>query len=38
MSETVLVTDVAYSLESIGQFCCNRGDLENAFDELKGQW
>jgi hypothetical protein len=34
----VLVTDVAYPLESIGQLYRDRADAENAFDELKNQW
>ena len=34
----MLVTDVAYPLESIGQLYCDRADAENAFDELKTQW
>jgi hypothetical protein len=33
----VLVTDVAYPLESIGQLYRDRADAENAFDELKNQ-
>ena len=35
---TVLVTDVAYPLESIGQLYRDRCDCENGFDELKNQW
>ena len=35
---TVLVTDVAYPLESIAQLYRDRGDCENGFDELKNQW
>jgi hypothetical protein len=34
----VLVTDVAYPLESIGQLYRDRADAENGFDELKNQW
>ena len=34
----MLVTDVAYPLESIGQLYRDRADAENAFDELKNQW
>lgn len=34
----VLVTDVAYPLESIGQLYRDQADAENAFDELKNQW
>jgi hypothetical protein len=34
----VLVTDVDYPLESIGQLYRDRADAENAFDELKNQW
>lgn len=34
----VLVTDVAYPLEAIGQLYRDRADAENAFDELKNQW
>jgi len=34
----VLVTDVAYPLEAIGQLHRDRADAENAFDELKNQW
>jgi Transposase DDE domain group 1 len=34
----VLVTDVEYPLESIGQLYRDRADAENAFDELKNQW
>ena len=34
----VLVTDVAYPLESIAQLYRDRADAENAFDELKNQW
>jgi hypothetical protein len=34
----VLVTDVSYSPESIGQLCRDRADAENAFDELKNPW
>ena len=32
---TVLVTDVAYDLNAIGQLYCDRCDCENGFDELK---
>ena len=35
---TVLVTDVVYPLEAIGQLYRDRADAENAFDELKNQW
>jgi hypothetical protein len=34
----VLVTDVEYPLESMGQLYRDRADAENAFDELKNQW
>lgn len=34
----VLVTDVQYPLESIGQLYRDRADCENGFDELKNQW
>jgi hypothetical protein len=34
----VLVTDVTYPLESIGQLYRDRADCENGFDELKNQW
>lgn len=34
----VLVTDVNYPLESIGQLYRDRADCENGFDELKNQW
>ena len=34
----VLVTNVAYPLESIAQLYRDRADAENAFDELKNQW
>jgi hypothetical protein len=34
----MLVTDVAYPLESIAQLYRDRADAENAFDELKNQW
>jgi Transposase DDE domain group 1 len=34
----VLVTDVSYPLEAIGQLYRDRADAENAFDELKNQW
>jgi PEP-CTERM motif len=34
----VLVTVVAYRLESIGQLYRDRADAENAFDELKNPW
>ncbi len=34
----VLVTDSAYSLESVAQLYRDRADAENAFDELKNQW
>ena len=35
---TVLVTDVAYDLNAIGQLYRDRCDCENGFDELKNQW
>jgi hypothetical protein len=35
---TVLVTDVAYELDAIGQLYRDRCDCENGFDELKNQW
>ena len=41
---TVLVTDAAYPLESIGQLyrdrcdCVDLGFCQNGFDELKNQW
>lgn len=35
---TVLVTNVHYRLESIGQLYRDRCDCENGFDELKNQW
>lgn len=34
----VLVTDVAYPLQAIGQLYRDRADIENGFDELKNQW
>lgn len=34
----VMVTDVAYPIESIGQLYRDRADCENGFDELKNQW
>jgi hypothetical protein len=34
----VMVTDVKYPLESIGQLYRDRADCENGFDELKNQW
>jgi hypothetical protein len=34
----VLVTDVAYPLESIGQLYRDRADAENAFDKPKNPW
>jgi len=34
----VLVTDVQYPLEAVGQLYRDRADAENAFDELKNQW
>jgi len=34
----VLVTDVAYPIESVAQLYRDRADAENAFDELKNQW
>jgi hypothetical protein len=35
---TVMVTDVKYPLEAIGQLYRDRADCENGFDELKNQW
>ena len=35
---TVLVTDVAYPIESIAALYRDRADCENGFDELKNQW
>ena len=35
---TVLVTNVGYDLEGIGQLYRDRCDCENGFDELKNQW
>ena len=34
----VLVTDVQYPIEAIGQLYRDRADCENGFDELKNQW
>jgi Transposase DDE domain group 1 len=34
----VLVTDVAYPIEAVGQLYRDRADAENGFDELKNQW
>jgi hypothetical protein len=34
----VLVTDVAYPIESIAALYRDRADCENGFDELKNQW
>ena len=34
----VMVTDVAYPLEAVGQLYRDRADCENGFDELKNQW
>jgi hypothetical protein len=34
----VMVTDVNYPLEAIGQLYRDRADCENGFDELKNQW
>ncbi len=34
----VLVTDVNYPLEAVGQLYRDRADCENGFDELKNQW
>jgi hypothetical protein len=34
----VLVTDLAYDMRAITQLYRDRGDAENAFDELKNQW
>ncbi|OGA51601.1 MAG: transposase [Betaproteobacteria bacterium RIFCSPLOWO2_12_FULL_62_13] len=34
----VLVTDLAHEIRTIAQFYRDRGDAENAFDELKNQW
>ena len=35
---TVLVTDVAYPIDAIGQIYRDRVDCENGFDELKNEW
>jgi len=35
---SVMVTDVAYPIEAIGQLYRDRADCENGFDELKNQW
>jgi len=35
---TVLVTDVAYPLDTVAQLYRDRCDCENGFDELKNQW
>lgn len=34
----VMVTDVNYPIEAIGQLYRDRADCENGFDELKNQW
>ena len=34
----VLVTDLDYEIRTIAQLYRDRGDAENAFDELKNQW
>jgi hypothetical protein len=34
----VLVTDLAYDVRALAQLYRDRGDAENAFDELKNQW
>lgn len=34
----VLVTDVSYPIEAVGQLYRDRADAENGFDELKNQW
>ena len=34
----VMVTDVKYPIEAIGQLYRDRADCENGFDELKNQW
>lgn len=34
----VLVTDVNYPIEAVGQLYRDRADAENGFDELKNQW
>lgn len=34
----VLVTDVNYPLEAVGQLYRDRADCETVFDELKNQW
>ena len=34
----VMVTDVAYPIEAVGQLYRDRADCENGFDELKNQW
>jgi hypothetical protein len=34
----VLVTDLKHELLTIAQLYRDRGDAENAFDELKNQW
>jgi len=34
----VLVTNLDYSIEALGQLYRDRGDCENIFDELKNQW
>jgi len=34
----VLVTDLDYEIRAIAQLYRDRGDAENAFDELKNQW
>jgi hypothetical protein len=34
----VLATDLAYDIHALAQLYRDRGDAENAFDELKNQW
>lgn len=34
----VLVTDLTYDIRALAQLYRDRGDAENAFDELKNQW
>lgn len=34
----ILVTNLDYSIEALGQLYRDRGDCENIFDELKNQW
>ena len=35
---TVLVTNLIYDLDALGQLYRDRADCENGFDELKNQW